>query len=112
MTRRLLDFVREHELPHPSGIEMVSILKSLGTTIETVEGLFSHSYGFGSFGEFADDFAFVKALFLDEWLADAVAAGVLTSEEAQQWLADQEAHASEGRFGLGFPLFRVKAAKL
>jgi hypothetical protein len=101
MTRRLLDFIRERELSHPSGVEMMSIVKSLGTTIEQVEGRLSYS----------DEFAIAKAWFFDEWLANAVAAGVLTSEEARAWLADQEAHASDGRFSIGFPLFLIKASK-
>ena len=101
MTRRLLDFFREHELSHPSGIEVVSVLKSLGTTIEQLDGVIDHK----------EDFAFVKSLFFDDWLTDAVAADVLTSEEAQQWLADQEAHASEGKFVLGMPNYLIKATK-
>ena len=101
VTRRLLDFVREHEMAQSGGFEVVSLLKSLGAINLQVNGLIDHM----------DDFAFVRTLFLEEWLADAVTAGVLTTEEAQQWLADQEAHAAEGRFVLGFPLFKIKASK-
>ena len=101
MTRRLLDFVHEHEFTRPSGYEMVSILKSLGTTVTQVEGLLNHM----------DDFAFVKPIYLDGWLADAVTAGVLSSEEARTWLADQERHGGDGRFLLGLPLFFIKASK-
>ena len=108
MTRRVLDFVREHELSHPSGVEMMSILKSLGTTIEQVEDVLTH-YG-DSDDPFAD-FASARAFFLDEWLADAVTAGVLASEEARTWLADQKAHAGEGRFSLGFPAYIIKATR-
>jgi ubiquinone/menaquinone biosynthesis C-methylase UbiE len=104
MTRRVLDFIHEHELSHPSGVEMLSILKSVGTTIEQVEGVLSYM-------DSTDDFAFWKAIFFDEWLADAVAAGILTSEEARTWLADQEAHAGAGRFSLGFPLYLIRACK-
>jgi hypothetical protein len=98
----LLDFIHEQELSHPSGYEMVSILKSLGITITQVEGVLDY---------FDDDFAFVRALWLDEWLVDAQAAGILTSEEARKWLADQEARAREGRFLLVFPGFLIKATK-
>jgi ubiquinone/menaquinone biosynthesis C-methylase UbiE len=104
MTRRLLDFICEHERSHPSGIQMLSIMKSLGTTIEQVEGRLN-------FMEAPDEFASFKEVLLDEWLADAVAAGILTSEEARKWLADQEAYASEGRFNLGLPLYFIKASK-
>ena len=102
MTRRLLHFIHEQELSHPAGYEMVSILKSLGTTITKVEGMLDY---------FDDDFAFARALWLDEWLVDAQAAGTLTSEEAGKWLADQETRASDGRFLLGFPGFLIKATR-
>src|SRR5580765_2939427 len=101
VTRRLLDFVHEHEFTRPSGYEMVSILKSLGATVTQVEGLLNHM----------DDFAFVKPIYLDGWLADAVAAGMLTSEDARKWRADQETHSGEGRFLLGLPAFLIKASK-
>jgi hypothetical protein len=39
----------------------------------------------------------------EEWLADAVTAGALTAEETRTWLADQGAHAGEGRFNVGLP---------
>ncbi|HEX9036481.1 MAG TPA: methyltransferase domain-containing protein [Ktedonobacterales bacterium] len=103
LSKRLFAFVREHEFTPPSGYEMMSILKSQGTTIEKVEGALQHSD--------SSDFALGRTLFLEEWLADAVAAGVLTSEEAQKWLADQEAHAREGAFFFGYPVYLIKATK-
>jgi ubiquinone/menaquinone biosynthesis C-methylase UbiE len=104
ITRRVLDFIREHELAHPSGFEMVSILKSLGTIIEQLESGLNNM-------DLIPDFAAVRALYLDEWLADAVTAGVLTPEEARQWLVDQEAHAAEGSYILGLPYFLINATK-
>ena len=105
VTRRLLDFVREHELAPSSGFEMVSILKTLGATDVQVRGVLDHG------DDQTFNFAWARAYCLEEWLADAVTAGVLTAEEARQWLADQEAHASAGRFVLGLPLFLIKATK-
>lgn len=105
LTRRLLAFVHDHECAQSSGFEAVSILKSLGATDVQVRGVLDHG------DDQTFNFAWARAYCLEEWLADAVAAGVLTAEEARQWLADQQAHASAGRFVLGLPLFLIKATK-
>jgi ubiquinone/menaquinone biosynthesis C-methylase UbiE len=101
LTRRLLRFIYEHGTSHPSGYEMVSILKSLGATIAQVEGILNHT----------DEVGAARTIWLDEYLTDAQAVGALTAEEARTWLADQEARASEGRFVFGFPAFLIKATK-
>lgn len=105
MTRRLLDFVYEHEFTQSAGFELVSILNSVGVTDVQVRGLLD--YG----DDHTFNFAWARAYCLEEWLADAVTANILTTEEARKWLADQETHASEGRFALGLPLFFIKATK-
>jgi SAM-dependent methyltransferase len=105
LTRRLLDFVHDHECAQSSGFEVVSTLKSLGATNVQVRGVLDHG------DNHTFNFAWARAFCLEEWLADAVTAGVLTAEEARQWLADQETHASTGRFVLGLPLFLIKATK-
>lgn len=55
--------------------------------------------------------ALTRLIFLEPLIADAQMVGILSAAEAEQWLAEQDQRAHDGRFYLSIPGYRVVATK-
>ncbi len=86
-------------------------LKDLGIHKVHVEGYVDLNYD----EEFAKDpvfgYALTRLIFLEPVIAEAQMAGIASATEAEQWLAEQDQRARDGRFYMSIPAYRVVATK-
>lgn len=100
LSRRLMRFVGDREFNGAVGRQLIGWLKDLGWQIDVIPAV-TVSDGSGSLTNWL----------LDEWLADAVEADVVTQEEADNFLAEMRTRQETGRFFSYTVNFRIKARK-
>lgn len=86
-------------------------LKDLGVHQVLVEGFLDLYYDESFVKDPVFDYAFTRRIFVENLIADAQLAGIVSAAEADQWLAEQDQRASAGRFYLSLPRYRVVATK-
>lgn len=100
LSRRLMRFVGDHEFNGAAGRQLIGWLKELGWQVDIVPAV-----------PVSDGSAFLTSWLLDEWLADAVEAGVVTSEEAEGFLMEMRQRQERGLFFSYLVNFRITARK-
>ncbi len=101
LTRRLTRFVGDHEFNGAVARQLIGWCKELGWRVDVVPAV-----------GVSEDVSPQLALLLDEWLADAQQAGVLTPEEVTQLRADIGLRRQRGLFFAYTVNFRITATKL
>jgi len=100
LTRRLTRFVGDHEFNGAVARQLIGWCKEIGWQVDIVPAV-----------GVSEDVLPQFALLLDEWLADARQAGVLTPEEVDQLRADVQLRQEKGLFFAYTVNFRITAAK-
>jgi ubiquinone/menaquinone biosynthesis C-methylase UbiE len=86
-------------------------LKDLGIHQVQVEGLLELVNDEAFAKDPAFDYALYRLAYLEPLIADAQIAGIVSAAEAEQWLAEQDRRARDGRFYLSMPVYRMVAMK-
>ncbi len=100
LSRRLTRFVGDREFNGAVGRQLIGWLKDLGWEIDVVPAV-----------SINDGSGFLTNWLLDEWLADAMGAGVITPEEMDSFLAEMSARQANGSFFSYIVNFRITARK-
>ncbi len=100
LTRRLTRFVGDHEFNGAVARQLIGWCKEIGWQVDVVPAV-----------GVSEDVSPQFALLLDEWLADARQAAVLTPEEVDQLRADVQLRQEKGLFFAYTVNFRITAAK-
>ncbi|HEY8684118.1 MAG TPA: methyltransferase domain-containing protein [Chloroflexota bacterium] len=100
LSRRLMRFVGDREFNGAVGRQLIAWLKDLRWEVEVMPAV---SVGDGK--------APLTNWLLDEWLADAVEAAVVTAEESDSFLAEMRAKQANGSFFSYTVNFRITARK-
>jgi len=100
LSRRLMRFVGDHEFNGAVGRQLIGWLKELGWQVDIVPAV-----------PISDGSAFLTSWLLDEWVADAVEAGVVTPEEAEGFLMEMRQRQETDRFFSYIVNFRITARK-
>lgn len=100
LSRRLMRFVGDHEFNGAVGRQLIGWLKELGWQVEFVPTV-----------SISDGSGFLSEWLMDEWLPNAVDAGVITREEAESFLVDIRQRQGRGTFLSYTVNFRITARK-
>jgi ubiquinone/menaquinone biosynthesis C-methylase UbiE len=100
LERRLMRFVADEEYNGAIARQVIGWCKELGWTVEAVPAV-----------ETSEDGGFLLAELLPEWIADAQAAGVMTAEEGELFMADVRERQERGLFLSYTVNFRMRARK-
>jgi len=100
LSRRLMRFVGDHEFNGAVGRQLIGWLKELGWQVEVVAAV-----------PVSDGSGFLTNWLLDEWIGDAVEAGVVTPAEAEDFLAEMHRRQERGLFFTYTVNFRITARK-
>ncbi len=100
VSRRLMRFVGDHEFNGAAGRQLIGWLKELGWQTEIVPAV-----------AISDGSGFLTNWLLDEWIGDAVEAGVVTSAEAAGFLAEMRHRQERGLFFSYIVNFRITGRK-
>lgn len=100
VSRRLMRFVGEQEFNGAVARQLIGWLKELGWQVDIVPSV-----------PISNGSAFLTSWLLDEWLADAVEAGVVTPEEAEGFLMEMRQRQETNLFLSYTVNFRITARK-
>lgn len=100
LSRRLMRFVGDHEFNGAVGCQLIGWLKELGWQVEVIPAV-----------PLSDGSGFLTNWLLDEWIADAVEASVVTPAEAEDFLAEMRHRQANHQFFSYIVNFRITARK-